>query len=164
MPRFDPEGILRTLVEGEVEFVLIGGVAATLHGSNLRTGDVDICPRRGHANHRRLATVLRQLGARVRTQGVPDGLPFDPDAAFLERVTILHLSTRLGDFDLTFRPSGTDGFDDLWTDHVTFELGDLLVPAASLADIIRSKEAAGRQKDAEALPTLRELLARRGSN
>ena len=47
MPGFDPEAILRTLVDHGVEFVLIGGVAATLHGSPLRTGDVDICPQEG---------------------------------------------------------------------------------------------------------------------
>lgn len=161
MPRFDPEAILRTLLENEVEFVLIGGVAATLHGSNLRTGDVDVCPERGTANLQRLARVLRDLEARVRAEGVSDGLAFEPDAAFLERVELLNLTTRFGDFDLAFSPSGTDGFDDLWTSHVTFDLGGLHVPTASLADLIRSKEAAGRRKDLEALPTLRALLGER---
>ena len=158
MPRFDPEAILRTLIQKEVEFVLIGGVAATLHGSNLRTGDVDVCPRRGKRNLRQLATALRELDARVRTAGIPDGLPFKADAPFLARVEILNLTTRYGDFDLTFRPSGTEGFEDLWTSHVTFDLDGIQVPTASLADIIRSKEAAGRPKDREALPTLRALL------
>lgn len=159
MPRFDPEAILRALVERRVEFVLIGGVAATLHGSNLRTGDVDICPRREPENLERLAAVLRELEARVRTEGVPDGLPFDPDGAFLGKVELLNLTTRFGDFDLSFRPSGTEGFEDLWPGHVKFDLEGLLVPTASLADIVRSKEAAGRRKDQEALPTLRALLA-----
>ena len=159
MPRFDPEAILRTLFEHEVTFVLVGGVAATLHGSNLRTGDVDICPSRERANLDRLARALIDLEARVRTEGVPDGLPFNPDGAFLARVALLNLATRFGDLDLTFEPSGTSGFDDLWSSHVTFELDGMQVPTASLADIIRSKEAAGRRKDQEALPTLRALLA-----
>lgn len=159
MPRFDPETILRVLVEHRVDFVLIGGVAATLHGSNLRTGDVDICPRRERTNLERLAAALVELEARVRTEGVPDGLPLDPDGAFLARVELLDLTTRCGDFDLTFRPSGTEGFEDLWPSRVTYDLGGIEVPTASLADLIRSKEAAGRRKDQEALPTLRALLA-----
>ena len=55
MPRFQPEAILRVLLRHRVDFVLIGGVAATLHGSNLRTGDLDICPARDPANLERLA-------------------------------------------------------------------------------------------------------------
>ena len=100
MPRFYPEAILRELIGHDVEFVLIGGVAATLYGSNLRTGDVDICPRKEESNLGRLGKALEELEARVRTEGVPDGLPFTPDAAFLERVEMLNLTTRHGDFDL----------------------------------------------------------------
>ena len=158
MPRFDPEAILRALVERQVEFVLIGGVAATLHGSNLRTGDIDICPRRELANLDRLAAVLCELDARVRAEGVPDGVPFSPDGPFLARVELLNLTTRCGDLDLAFQPSGTTGYDDLRSGSVVFDLDGLLVPTASLADVIRSKEAAGRRKDEEALPTLRALL------
>jgi len=158
MHRFDPEAILRTLIGHQVEFVLIGGVAATLHGSNLRTGDVDICPRMEERNLVRLAKALEELEARVRTEGVPDGLPLAADAAFLARVEMLNLTTRYGDFDLTFRPSGINGFEDLWESHVIFDLDGMCVPTTSLADLIRSKEAAGRRKDHEALPTLRALL------
>ena len=158
MPRFDPEAILRTLIGQDVEFVLIGGVAATLHGSNLRTGDVDVCPRMEEKNLARLAKALVELEARVRTAGVPDGLRFTADAAFLARVEMLNLTTRYGDFDLTFRPSGTAGFEDLQANQVIFDLDGIHVPTTSLADLIRSKEAAGRRKDHEVLPTLRALL------
>jgi predicted nucleotidyltransferase len=158
MPRFDPEAILRALIEHDVEFVLIGGIAATLYGSNLRTGDVDICPRKQESNLARLAKALEELEARVRTEGVPDGLPLTADAAFLARVEMLNLTTRHGDFDLTFQPSGTTGFDDLWASHVIFDLDGMGVPTTSLTDLIRSKESAGRDKDHEALPTLRPLL------
>lgn len=161
MPRFQPEEILRTLLRHEVEFVLIGGVAATLYGSNLRTGDVDICPRRTSDNLDRLAAALVQMGARVRAEGVPGGVPFAPDGPFLERVELLNLTTRFGDFDLSFRPSGTEGFDELWPNRVMFELEDITVAVAALIDIIRSKESAGRPKDRQQLPTLRALLSAR---
>ena len=75
MPRFDPEAILRTLIEHEVDFVLIGGVAATLHGSNLRTGDVDVCPRRGRDNLVRLASALNDLEARFEPKAWPKAWP-----------------------------------------------------------------------------------------
>ena len=158
---FLPEEILRTLIGREIEFVLIGGVAATLYGSNLRTGDVDICPRRTPENLDRLAAALIQMDARVRAEGVPGGVPFAPDGPFLNTVELLNLTTRFGDFDLTFQPIGTAGFDELWSDRVMFELEDITVPVASLADIIRSKEAAGRAKDLQQLPTLRALLGAR---
>jgi hypothetical protein len=161
MPRFQPEQILRTLFSREVEFVLIGGVAATLYGSNLRTGDLDICPRRTPDNLDRLADALVQMDSRVRAEGVPDGVPLTPDGPFLERVEFLDLTTRFGDFDLSFRPSGTEGFEELWPNRVMFELEDMPVPVAALADIIRSKEAAGRPKDRQQLPTLRALLSAR---
>lgn len=46
LPRFDPEAMLRVLTDHQVRYVLIGGLAATLHGSPVRTGDADICPAR----------------------------------------------------------------------------------------------------------------------
>jgi hypothetical protein len=161
IPRFQPEEILRILIELEVEFVIIGGVAGTLYGSNLRTGDLDICPRRTPVNLNRLAEALARMEPRVRADGVPGGIPFSPDGPFLEGVELLNLTTRFGDFDLSFRPIGTEGFEELWPNRVAFELDDIVVPVASLSDIIRSKEAAGRPKDREQLPTLRALLATR---
>ena len=161
VPRFLPESILRTLVDHQVEYVLIGGVAATLYGSNLRTGDVDICPRRTLENMDRLAAALVEMKAHIRADGVPAGVPFAPDGTFLSRVQLLNLSTRFGDFNLCFRPSGTDGFDELWPNRVLFELEGITVAVAALDDIIRSKETAGRSKDREQLPTLRALLSER---
>jgi len=161
IPRFQPEEILRILLGLEVEFVIIGGVAATLYGSNLRTGDLDICPRRTPENLDRLADALARMETRVRADGVPDGIPFSPDGPFLQRVELLNLTTRFGDFDLSFRPIGTEGFEELWPNRVIFELDDITVSVAALGDIIRSKEAAGRPKDQQQLPTLRALLATR---
>lgn len=159
MPRFQPEEVLRVLARHSVRHVVIGGVAATLHGSNLRTGDLDICPAQDPENLTRLAAALRELEARVRTDGVPEGLPFTGDAALLQRVEILNLVTRHGDLDISFVPAGTGGYADLARRQVVYALDELEVPVADLEDVIRSKEAANRAKDREQLPTLR-LLAR----
>jgi hypothetical protein len=158
MPRFQPEESLRALLRHRVEFVVIGGVAATLHGSNLRTGDVDICPSRDPANLERLAGALLEMQARVRAPGVPDGIPFSCDVELLARVQLLNLVTAYGDFDLTFEPAGTGGYEDLRRSRVEIDLDGLAVPVAALEDVIRSKEAAGRPKDFQVLPTLRLLL------
>jgi len=99
------------------------------------------------------------MEARIRTQDAPDGLPFSCDAAFLRQMKLLNLTTRFGDLDLSFEPSGTSGYEELSPRCVRFDLGDgLVVPVAALEDIIRSKEAANREKDRQTLPTLRVLL------
>lgn len=91
-------------------YVLVGGLAAVLHGSPLPTIDADICPSREPDNLRRLAAALVELDARIRTPDSAVGVPFSRDAAFLGRVELLNLLTRFGDLNLAFQPSGTKGF------------------------------------------------------
>ena len=161
---FDPERMLSVLAGEGVRFVLIGGMAAVLHGDVGVTVDVDVVPDAAPANLERLARALRMLGARIRTEGEPEGLAFDCSAPFFRSLSpdsIVNLTTNAGDLDVTLRPSGTQGFGDLRRDAVEIEAGERLhVLVASLADVIRSKEAAGREKDRLALPRLRRLLAR----
>ena len=162
MPRFQPRVVLDTLNRHGVRYVIIGGVAATLHGSPLRTGDTDICPDVQADNLDRLAAALRDLHARVRTEGVEGGLPFACDAAFLSRVALLNLETDAGDLDVSFTPSGTNGYDDLVAHVATFDLDGVVAPTAALLDIIRSKTAANRPKDHASLPVLEELARKLG--
>ena len=158
MARFQPEKIFAVLQSHRVAFVTIGGIAATLHGSNLRTGDLDICPGRSEDNLDRLAAALVDLDARIRASGAPEGIPVSIDATFLATLQIVNFTTRFGDFDVSFLPAGTAGYEELATNATRFDLDGLIVPVASLEDVIRSKEAANRQKDRDQLPTLRALL------
>ncbi len=158
---FRPHDILRVLIEREVEFVVIGGFAANMHGSPLPTLDIDITPRQSLPNLQRLSDALRDLDAKVRAVELDEPLPFSHDATSLAAVHVWNLHTLHGDLDISFVPSGTTGFDDLRRDAVVEDLRGLSVVVASLADVIRSKEAAGRDKDRRALPVLREILARR---
>jgi hypothetical protein len=159
MSGFDPLEILRTLNEHGVQYLAIGGLAATLYGSPLTTGDLDICAATDRENLERLAAALEALDAAIHTTGDPEGVPFVPDAAFLGNAEVWNLITSAGRLDVSFTPAGTTGYPDLVRDSVRFELGDVDVPSASLRDVIRSKEAAGRERDRQALPTLRRLLA-----
>lgn len=165
---FQPAEILAALERHGVRYIIIGGLAATLHGSPVMTTDADICPARDGDNLERLARALIELRARIRTPDEPEGLVFACDAALLSRIeVVLNLTTKFGDLDLSFVPSGTTGFEDLRQHAVMMSLMERPVAVAALADVIRSKEAANRPKDQIALPVLRllqERLKTRGSD
>jgi hypothetical protein len=155
---FDPAAVLGVLRDHQVRFVLIGGIAAAIHGSPYVTTDVDVTPQADRQNLERLSAALVELDARTRAEGVPEGLPFAHDAESLGRATIWNLTTHSGDLDLVLRPAGTDGYDDLTRDADDLEILGVTVRVASLADVVRSKAAAGRVKDRVQLPLLRRLL------
>lgn len=160
MPELRPEEILRVLEQHQVAYVVIGALGAVLQGSPIPTQDVDITPQATAENLARLSKALTQLQARVRTHAVEGGLPFSHSAESLAAAAMRNLTTPYGDLDISFTPAGTQGYDDLQRDAVEVTVHGVRVPLASLADIIRSKEAAGRDKDRRALPVLREILAR----
>jgi hypothetical protein len=153
----DPECIFRVLADNDVEYVLVGGLAAVVHGSTAFTNDADIVPSRELANLERLAAALRVLDARLRSPDDPQGIPFDPHPTLLASMAMLNLTTRCGDLDLTFTPPALDDYDALVAASVEFELAGHTVRVAALRDVIRSKEAADRPKDRATLPILRAL-------
>jgi len=155
----DGEALLEVLLRHGVEFILIGGFAAILQGSPIPTNDLDITPMTAPENYTRLSAALTELDAKVRAEGV-EPLRFNHNAESLADAAIWNLSTKFGDLDITTVPSGTTGFNDLRRDAITIKLGAISFNVASLADIVRSKGTANRDKDRRALPVLRELLAR----
>lgn len=160
-PELDVAAVLGALRRHDVKFVLIGGMAAVVHGSPFPTEDIDVTPERSGDNLARLSEALRDLGAKVRVPDSDDGLPFGHGAGSLAGVSVWNLTTQHGDLDISFVPNGTDGYDDLVREASETHVFGLTVMVASLADIIRSKQAANRPKDQRVLPTLRELLASR---
>ena len=159
MAEFDPRHIFDVLDRHGVRFVLIGGLAAILHGASHLTTDVDVVPMEARENLDRLSAALKELHARIRVTGEAEGVPFDHSAESLARVRVWNLQTDAGDLDITFEPSGTRGYDDLRRDAVSSRLRSGAVTVASLADVIRSKEAADRPRDRAALPGLRAVLS-----
>ncbi len=158
MPRYEFGEILRVLNEHEVRFIVIGAIAAIAQGYPLNTQDIDITPARDPANLERLAAALGDLDARLRVPQEDEGVSFPIDAQMLGNADMWTLRTRHGDLDLSYVPSGTQGYDDLRRDARIEEIEGVEVAIASLADIIRSKEAAGRVKDQAQLPALRRTL------
>jgi hypothetical protein len=154
---FDPERLIRVLTQHRVKFVLIGALAARLHGFPRLTADADITPAGDKQNLERLAAALEDLDAKVYTESLPAGLAFDRSAAALARARMWNLVTTAGRLDIAFLPAGTAGYDDLAKGAEKFEAFGVRFLASSLDDIIRSKEAAGREKDADDVLILREL-------
>jgi hypothetical protein len=154
MTQFNPSKIMQVLASHGVSYVLIGGYAALLQGSGMSTIDIDIVPARARPNLANLAAALRELDAKIRAAGT-EPLPFSASEESLQGVSVLNLTTRFGDLDLAFTPSGfAGGFDALRIGAREMAVDGVSVLVASLDDVITSKEAAGRDKDFEALPRL----------
>ncbi len=159
MSGFDPVRVIETLAEHGVEFVIIGGFAAELHGAPIpATQDVDVTPSGSSENLARLSSALDDLGARIRVNAEPEGFAFSHDAGSLGRARMWNLTCPASSFDVTFLPSGTAGYDDLVRSASVLRVHGHPVAVAALADVIRSKEAAGRPKDLATLPALKRWL------
>jgi len=150
------------LLEGGVEFVVIGGLAAQVHGSPVITEDLGIYFDLDRVNVARLAKVLDGLAAIRR--GMPDGVVAPLDVGALRASDVLTFRTRFGDLDLLARPDPRLDFPTLRSRAIRAELEGLAVWIADLGDVIAMKRAAGRPKDLlaiEHLGALREEVDRR---
>lgn len=153
--------VCQVLLDHRVEFVVIGGVAARLHGTGHATVDIDVCPSAEDENLGHLGTALRALEARLRVEGDPAGVPFDPHPQQLRQMSTLTLVTTHGPVDLCFAPAGfAEGYRVLHGRQVIVVVSGVDVPVAALADVVASKRAAGRPKDIVALPALEARLRR----
>lgn len=144
------------LSAGRVEYIVIGGVAATIHGSAHITYDLDVLYRRTPENIERLATTLDTIRPYLR--GAPDGLPFRLDAATITRGLNFTLQTTLGDLDLLGEVTGGGTYDQLRPEAVTGTLDGLEFHCVSLRRLIIMKRAAGRRKDLNVIAELEALL------
>ena len=148
--------ILEVLNSHEVQYVVIGAFAAIAQQAPIpATRDIDLTPNATMENLARLSDALRDLDARIRVEGIAKGLDFDHDAASLSRSEIWNLICHFGEFDLSFFPSAfPEGYEQLLVRAHRVSVEGTVVVIADLADVIASKEAAGRPKDIQVLPTL----------
>lgn len=153
---FDPTAIITTLDAHGVRYVLIGGVAARLHGAPTLTEDVDVTPERTEENLGRLAAALNELDARLAAPDAPDGLCIPLDSQTFTS-PVMSFVTSAGVIDVVLEALGVGGHARLDRDAVPYEVHGIRIRVASLDDIIRSKEAASRPKDRAHLETLRVL-------
>ena len=135
--------------------MLIGGLAAVLHGSATLTQDVDICFARDEGNLQALAKALGELGAKLR--GVGEPVPFVPDERTLGQSELLTLDTSAGPLDLVALPPGAPAYEVLRRRAERLDLGAFSVSVASVDDLIAMKRAAGRPKDLLAIEELEAI-------
>ncbi len=152
-------GLLKLLADGEVEFILIGGLAAGAHGSAHLTQDVDVAYRRTPENVERLAKALAAVKPYLR--GAPAGLPFTFDAATIRRGLNFTLTTSLGDLDVLGEVTGGGPWEALKASSVELEVFGAKVWCLDLPALIVTKRAAGRPKDLQVVAELETLLAER---
>ncbi len=152
----DFRAFLDALVNANVEFVIVGGLAATVHGSARLTQDIDVVYARSETNLERLANSLAPLAPYPR--GAPAGLPFEWSVATLRGGLNFTLTTTAGDIDLLGEITGGGVYEDLRPHTVEIQLFGHPCLCLELEWLIRTKRAAGRPRDFE---TVAELLALR---
>jgi hypothetical protein len=151
----DFAGLIRALADGGVECILVGGVAATIHGSARLTRDVDVVYSRQPDNLARVVAALGPFEPYLR--GAPRGLPFHWDDDTVARGLNFTLTTTLGDIDLFGEITGGGGFDQLRPHAHPIRVFDRDVLCLGLPMLIRVKRAAGRPRDLEALAELEAI-------
>jgi predicted nucleotidyltransferase len=156
----DFRGLLRALSGAGVEYVLVGGVAATAHGSSRLTLDVDLVYRRSPDNMERLVDALVPLHPYLR--GAPPGLPFRWDARTLRQGLNFTLTTDLGDIDLLGEIVGGGSYENLAARTMVIRVFGIECRCLDLDTLIQVKRAAGRPKDLEVIAELEAIREERG--
>jgi hypothetical protein len=154
----DIQRLLEVLTDAGVEFVVIGGVALVLRGSDRVTVDLDLCYSRRDQDLKRLAQALAPHHPRLR--GAPADLPFLWDELTLRSGLNFTLTTDLGDVDLLGEVTGVGSFDAVASGASPLELGRIRVQVMDLDALERSKRAAGRAKDLLDLAAIAEIRRR----
>ena len=151
----DFRALIESLLVTDVQFVVVDGVAATLHGSARLTQDVDIVYARDEENLRRLVRALAPFEPYLR--GAPEGLPFRFDVQTLSAGLNFTLRTKMGNIDLLGRIDGVGDHEALAGHTIEVELFGHRCRCLDLPTLIEAKLAAGRDRDLDAVAELRAL-------
>jgi len=144
--------LLRLLTENKVEFIIVGGVAAVIHGSSRLTQDLDVVYQHGPENLTRLVQALAEQSPYLR--GAPPGLPFQWSVATLRMGLNFTLETSLGPLDLFGEITGGGTYEELLRHTIEVDIFGVRCRCLDLPALIGTKRAAGRPKDLEALAEL----------
>jgi hypothetical protein len=150
------ERAIQVLCDAQIDFVVIGGPAATFHGSSRVTYDLDICYARTSANLRRLANALAPFHPRPR--GFPADLSFVWDESTLRNSTVLTLQTDVGEIDVLAAATGLGAFAEVEAHSMHVRAFGRTIAILDLPGLIQAKRAAGLEKDLADLPQLESLL------
>jgi len=149
-------GLLQALVTANVEFIIVGGAAATAHGSARLTEDLDIVYRRTTENIAHIVAALSPYAPYLR--GAPPGLPFKWDEKTISKGLNFTLITTLGAIDFLGEITGGGNYDDLLPHSVELQVFGFCCLCLGVERLIHVKRAAGRPKDFEAIAELEAIL------
>jgi len=152
----DVEKLLKALHAEEVEFVIIGGVAAVLQGSAYVTADLDLCYSRKRQNLINLAKALAPFGPLLRA--IPEQVPFKLDLAALRSGMHFTLTTEVGDLDIFGEVTGIGNYEQVLALTEEIEIFGVACKVLTLEGLIKAKRATGRGKDLRILSELETLL------
>ena len=152
----DFAALIPLLVANDVEFIIVGGAAATAHGSARLTLDLDVVYSRDNVNLERIVRALAPSQPYLR--GIPPGLPFEWSVETLKKGLNFTLITTLGALDLLGEIVGGGGYDELKPETIKIEVAGAECMCLSLQRLIEVKRAAGRPKDLEAIAELEQIL------
>lgn len=155
----DFAGLIGALADGRVQYLIVGGLAAAVHGSARMTQDIDVVYSRSPENVRRLVEALAPFAPYLR--GAPAGLPFEWSASTVLRGLNFTLTTRLGDIDLLGEITGGGTYEELEGSTLSVEIFGYRCRCLDLDTLIRVKRAAGRPRDLEAVAELEALAEER---
>lgn len=153
---FRPRRALALLSGGDVDFVVVGGIAAAMRGSLRETTDLDVLVERSHDNLARLADVLTRIGARVK--GSPRA-PLPIAASMFEGMTLVTFDTVVGEIDVLMVGKGGWTYEQVQGGAEVIDVAGSPVRLISVDDLIAMKRAAGRRKDIETAEELEDLKA-----
>lgn len=162
MTSFDPCELIEALCSAKVNFIIIGGIAATVHGLARVTLDLDVIYQRTQNNFDAITTALKPLNPYLRD--VPEGLPFVFDSETLARGVNFTLTTTAGPIDFLGTAPGAEDYDALLPHCDVVDLCDREVQVVTLEKLIEMKRGAGRNKDFEVLSMLETLLENNQDN
>lgn len=152
----DFNALLRLLTENEVEFIIVGGAAATAHGSARLTLDLDVVYKRSSENIVRVVNALAPIKPYLR--GAPAGLPFHWSVETIAKGLNFTLITTLGALDLLGEIVGGGGYEQLSAETIEVDIAGVKCLCLNLERLIKVKRAAGRPKDLETIAELQQIL------
>ena len=152
--RFDPYAVFRELESRHVGYVVIGGLARVLRGSDELTRGIDLTPSPLEQNLDRLQQALASLDGRRVDGGDLDLNELDP-----AREPIVRLTTNAGEVNIVLEPEGTRGYNDLRRRATLEPIGEGLRPkVAGAGDLVRMFEALGRDNDRLVIETMQRVV------
>ena len=153
----DPDALFDALNAAAVDYVVVGGLAANVRGSDRVTKDIDIAYHTEANNLRKLCEVINAHEPRILVLGKPEGSPVTVTPELLKRHPMLQLSTNLGEVDLLKSIAGFNSYGAIKKYSETFDVGGRVIRMLTRDGVIKSKRALKRPKDIEDIKQLEAI-------